>query len=595
MHAKIRTPSNEPAQRRVCTHRTQTVFPDSPDRMTAVRSYEDIDNLADRLAAQPYERILRTIGDVAAENGIEAYGVGGMVRDVLLGRSTTDLDFVTVGPGTGIALAEAVAEELGGQTAHVYPKFNTAAIRLPNPEDLPDDRSDDAFVLEFVAARKESYRSHSRKPIVEDGSLEDDQYRRDFTVNAMAVHLTPDRFGDLIDPFDGRRDLARQTIDTPLDPEDTFEDDPLRMIRAARFATQLEFRVSDRVFEAMRAKAPRVEILSRERITEELHKILEADTPSIGFKMMEAAGVLEHILPEVQRLKGVDEVKGRDHKDNFYHTLEVLDNVAERTSDRPGKETRWLRWAALLHDIAKPQTKRFDPEDGWTFHGHDDKGARMIPDLFRKWRLPTDERMEYVQKLVRLHLRPIALVDDDVTDSAVRRLLFEAGDDIDDLMTLVRSDVTSNNPDRRRRYLNAFDTVAEKMRRVEEKDRLRNFEPPVDGYEIMETLGIEEGVAVGIAKSWIREAILDGEIPNEHDAAFDYLMDIKDEALRRGALFEAMQKQLQGPENRAMGAIKEAIFEDPDLPEDRDAALAYLEGVKEEVLSDGETTEEEGE
>jgi len=569
--------------------------------MTEVRSYTDIENLSERLREVPYEPILRTIGRVAEREGIEAYAVGGMVRDVLLGRTTTDLDFVTVGPGTGIELAEAVGDELGGRTAHVYPKFGTAAIRIsdsgrdqgPGEEALPEDHTDDTLVLEFVAARKESYRSHSRKPIVEDGTLEDDQYRRDFTVNAMAIHLTPDRFGDLIDPFDGRRDLERQTIDTPLDPEDTFEDDPLRMIRAARFATQLEFRVSDRVFDAMGTQAHRVEILSQERITEELHKILEADTPSIGFKILEASDVLAHFMPEIQRLKGIDEVNGRDHKDNFYHTLEVLDNVAERTADRPGEETRWLRWTALLHDIAKPQTKRFDPEDGWTFHGHEDVGARMIPDLFRQWRLPTDERMEYVQKLVRLHLRPIALADEKVTDSAVRRLLYEAGDDIDDLMTLVRADVTSNNPARRRRYLNAFDRVEEKMRIVEEKDRLRNFEPPVDGYEIMETLDVDEGVAVGIAKTWIREAILDGEIPNEHDAAFDYLMQIKDEALRRGDLFEAMQQRLEGPENRALGAIKEVVFEDPDLPDERAAAIEYLEEVKAEVLSDDGDVEED--
>jgi poly(A) polymerase len=554
--------------------------------MTEVSSYTDIDSLAPLLRDIPYTSVLRTIGRVAERESIEAYAVGGMVRDVLLGRSTTDLDFVTVGPGTGIALAEAVGEELGGRTAHVYPKFGTAAIRIPADDALPEDHVDDTLVLEFVAARTESYRADSRKPIVEDGTLEDDQHRRDFTVNAMAIHLTPDRFGDLIDPFNGRRDLERGTIETPLDPEDTFEDDPLRMIRAARFATQLEFRVSDRVFEAMGTQAERVEILSQERITEELHKILEADTPSIGFKILEASGVLPHVMPEIQRLKGVDVVNGRDHKDNFYHTLEVLDNLAERTSDRPGEETRWLRWAALLHDIAKPDTKRFDPQNGWTFHGHEDKGARMIPKLFRKWRLPTDERMDYVQTLVRLHLRPIALADEEVTDSAVRRLLYEAGDAVDDLMTLVRSDVTSNNPNRRRRYQRAFDRVEKKMQIVEEKDRLRNFEPPVDGYEIMETLGIEEGVAVGIAKTWIREAILDGEIPNEHDAAFDYLMTIKDEALRRGALFEAMQKRLEGRENRALGAIKETVFENPDLPEDREAALAVLEEVKKEVLAE---------
>ena len=572
--------------------------------MAEVRSYDDIDHLAKRLREEPYEPILRTVGRVAEREDIEAYAVGGMVRDVLLGRPTTDLDFVTVGPGTGIDLAEAVAEEIGGHTAHVYPKFGTAAIRLPDGsrDDGPDgegppvdgqEHADDALVLEFVAARTESYRSDSRKPIVEEGTLEDDQYRRDFTVNAMAIHLRPGRFGELIDPFEGRRDLARETIDTPLDPEATFEDDPLRMIRAARFATQLEFRVSDRVFDGMRTQAERVEILSQERITEEIHKMLEADTPSIGFKMLEAAGVLAHMMPELQALEGVDEVDGRDHKDNFYHTLQVLDNVAERTADRPGRETRWLRWAALLHDIAKPETKRYHPADGWTFHGHEDKGARKVPDLFRKWRLPTDERMRYVRKLVRLHHRPIALVDDDVTDSAVRRLLYEAGDDVDDLMTLVRSDVTSGNPRRRRRYLRAFDRVEEKMRQVEQKDRLRNFEPPVDGYEIMETLGIEEGVAVGIAKTWIREAILEGEIPNEHDAAFNYLMAIKDEALRRGALFETMQERLEGPENRALGAIKEVVFEDPDLPEERDAALTYLEAVKADVLTEEAAEEPE--
>ena len=561
--------------------------------MTAVRSYTDIDSLTDRLDARPYGSILRTIGRVAEREEIEAYAVGGLVRDVLLGRDTTDLDFVTVGPGTGIDLAEAVADALGGHTAHVYPKFGTAAIRLPPDEwrENPEDEED--LVLEFVAARKESYRSHSRKPIVEDGTLEDDQYRRDFTINAMAVHLVPDRFGALMDPFDGRRDLERQTIDTPLDPVDTFDDDPLRMIRAARFAAQLEFRVSDRVFDGMGEKADRVDILSQERITEELQKIIVTDTPSVGLKILEATGVLAHILPELQTLKGVDEVDGRRHKDNFYHTLEVLDNVAERTAERDPDDTRWLRWAALFHDIAKPQCKRFDPQDGWTFHGHEDKGARRIPELFRKLRLPTDERMRTVRKLVRLHHRPIALVDEDVTDSAVRRLLYEAGDDIDDLMTLVRSDVTSSNPYRRKRYLKAFDGVEEKMRRVEEKDRLRNFEPPVDGYEIMQTLGIDEGPAVGVAKGWIREAILDGDIPNEHDAAYNYLLEIKDEALRRGALFETMLDRLKGPERRATGAVKEVVFNDPDLPADREAALAYLDRVKDDVLgtSDDEDTE----
>ncbi|PEN13321.1 tRNA nucleotidyltransferase [Longibacter salinarum] len=540
------------------------------------------DSIAQALDQRSYAPILRRIGKVAQSVSIEAYAVGGLVRDVLLDRPTTDLDFVTVGPDTGIELARAVAEDLGGYTAHVYPNFGTAAIRIP-AEQWADDETDEPLVLEFVAARKESYRSDSRKPIVEDGTLEDDQYRRDFTINAMAVHLTPDRFGEIIDPFDGRTDLQRETIDTPLDPEETFEDDPLRMIRAARFATQLEFRVSDRVFEALNTKAHRVDILSQERITTELQKIIAADTPSIGFKILEATGILKHIFPELQNLKGVDEVNGQRHKDNFYHTLKVLDNVAERTADRDGEDTIWLRWVAILHDIAKPETKRFDPQNGWTFHGHEERSARKVPNIFRKLRLPTDERMRYVEKLVRLHHRPIALVDDDVTDSAVRRLLFEAGDDVDDLMTFVRSDVTSGNPRRRRRYLQAFDEVEEKMQEVEEKDRLRNFEPPVDGYEIMETLGIDEGVAVGIAKEWIREAILDGEIPNDHDPAFQYLMDIKDEALRRGELFEAMLKRMSGPERRATGAVKEAVFND-ELPEDDKAAISYLDTIIEQEL-----------
>jgi len=546
-------------------------------------------NLADQLRDEPYEPVLRRIGTVAAHEGIEAYAVGGMVRDVLLGLETTDLDFVTVGPGTGIQLAEALADDLGGTTAHVYPNFGTAAIRVPlsavRDDVEADSEADETLVLEFVAA--------PRKPIVEDGTLEDDQRRRDFTINAMALHLAPDRYGDLIDPFDGLHDLDRETIRTPLDPHATFEDDPLRMIRAARFAAQLGFRISDDAFAAMKDKAPRVDILSQERITDELQKIIVAPTPSIGFKILEATGILERIFPELVELKGVDEVDGRRHKDNFYHTLQVLDNLAQMTANRDPEATRWLRWAALLHDIAKPATKRFKPGTGWTFHGHEDKGARMVPDIFRRLKLPMDERMKYVQKLVRLHLRPQALVDEDVTDSAVRRLLYEAGDDIDDLMILVRSDITSGNPHRVRRYLNAFDRVEARMAEVEEKDRLRNFEPPVDGYEIMETLGIDEGVAVGIAKEWIREAILEGDIPNEHDPAFGYLMDIKEEALRRGDLFEAMVRRLEGPERAATGAIKEVVFNDPDLPKDHDAALQYLEQVKRKALAERQQEEVE--
>ena len=481
-------------------------------------TYTPMTTVADSLDRQPYAAVLRRAGAVAAEVGIEAYAVGGVVRDLLLGRPTVDIDFVTVGAGTGIRLAEAVAEVLGGQTVHVYENFGTAALRLPARHG--------GFVLEFVAARKESYRSRSRKPDVEAGTLRDDQLRRDFTINALAADLHPDRFGRLLDPFDGLADLDAALIRTPLDPARTFADDPLRMVRAARFAAQLGFRIHDATFEAMRAAAGRIEIVSMERIEAELQKIICAPVPSVGFKILESTDLLEHLFPELVALKGVEEVAGHRHKDNFYHTLQVVDNLAEATAHRPcdaaidAGGTQWLRWAALLHDIAKPRTKRFAEGTGWTFHGHEDRGARMIPKLFRKLKLPMDERMEYVRELVRLHHRPVALVDDEVTDSAVRRLLFEAGDKIDDLMALVRADITSKNPRRVRRYLAAFDRVEEKFREVEEKDRLRNFQPPVDGYEIMETLGVGEGVAVGIAKQWITDAILGGEIPNAHEPAF---------------------------------------------------------------------------
>ena len=541
----------------------------------------ELDNLEEQIEEQFYASLLRRIGRVSESEDIEAFAVGGVVRDLILGRTTTDIDFVTVGSGTGIQLAEAVADALGGHTAHVYPNFGTAAVRLPMP-----DRKDEEMVLEFVAARRESYRRDSRKPIVEDGTLEDDQHRRDFTVNAMALHLAPERFGDLIDPFGGREDLDAEIIRTPLDPADTFEDDPLRMVRAARFATQLGFRIAGDAFAAMRERAHRVDILSQERITGELQKIVDAPKPSRGFKILESTSILERILPELVELKGVEEVDGRRHKDNFYHTLQVLDNLSAMTADQPADETHWLRWAVLFHDIAKPKAKRFTKGQGWTFHGHEHKGARMVPDLFRKLKLPTDQRMEYVKKLVYLHHRPVALVDEDVTDSAVRRLLYEAGDDIDDLMKLVRADITSSNPHRVRRYLAAFDRVEEKMAAVEEKDRLRRFEPPVDGHEIMEVLGLREGVAVGIVKENIREAILEGDIPNEHDAAYKYMMQIKDEALRRGELFDEVVGQLEGPEKAAIGAVKEVIFSG-ELPADHDAALRRLMSVKNKTLTDG--------
>ena len=548
------------------------------------------------LHEQSYTPLLRRIGEVAGREGIEAYAVGGVVRDLLLGRPTTDLDFVTVGAGTGIRLAEAVAEAMGGRTARVYPNFGTAAVRLP-----PLQGEQEATVLEFVAARKESYRRDSRKPIVEDGTLQDDQLRRDFTINAMAIHLAPEHFGELLDPFDGRRDLERRLVRTPLEPAQTFSDDPLRMIRAARFAAQLQFAIKDETFAAMRQEAERIRIVSQERITDELQKIICAPRPSVGFDLLYEAGILEHVFPELTALQGVEAVDGHRHKDNFYHTLQVLDNLVEATPGRPceasadgpadgcledppeDSPTRWLRWAALLHDIGKPRTKRFARSTGWTFHGHEDVGARMVPKVFQKLKLPQDERMAYVQELVRLHHRPVALVDDDVTDSAVRRLLFDAGEKIDDLMALVRADITSKNPRRVRRYLAAFDHVEAKFAEVEEKDRLRNFQPPVDGHEIMEVLGEGEGVAVGIVKEAVREAILEGEIPNEHDAAFQYVLDMKDEALRRGRLFGKVLGTLSGPERRAMGAIKEALFRG-DVPPTHDDALAYLMQIKDEAL-----------
>lgn len=535
-------------------------------------------NLGPSFDGMPYGDLLRAIGAVAAGIGLEVYAVGGVIRDALLDRTTTDVDFVTIGQGSGIALAEAVARDMGGKAVHVYPKFGTAAIRLPSTREHAED-----MVLEFVAARRESYRSESRNPIVEAATLEEDLRRRDFTVNAMAANLHPDRYGEVADLFGGLDDLEDRLLRTPTAPAETFADDPLRMIRAARFAAQLRFDLDDEAFDAMQAESHRVEILSQERITEELQKIMCADVPSIGFKILFGAYILQRIFPELADLQGVETVGGQGHKDNFYHTLQVLDNLVEMTWNRSCEETLWLRWAALLHDIAKPMTKRFSPGTGWTFHGHEDLGSRLIPKLFARLKLPTDERMKYVQKMILLHHRPVALVDEDVTDSAVRRLLFDAGEDIEDLMTLVRADITSKNPRRVRRYLEAFDRVDEKFAEVEEKDRLRDFQPPVDGNEIMEALGIREGVSIGIIKSAIREAILEGEVPNEHDAAFSYMMQIKDEALRRGELFDEIVGNLRGPERAATGAIKEALFSG-DIPADHESAYAYLMEVKDAAL-----------
>jgi poly(A) polymerase len=536
-------------------------------------------SVADALARQPFAEVLHRVGETAAREGVETYLVGGAVRDALLCRATTDLDFVTVGAGSGIALARALADELGGTTAHVYENFGTAAVRVPSPVE-----GEEQMVLEFVAARAESYRSESRKPTAEAASLGADLRRRDFTVNALAADVRPNRFGVLIDPFDGRADLERQLLRTPLDPADTFEDDPLRMIRAARFAAQLGFDVDKAARAAMKEKAERVDILAPERITDELQKIVAADVPSIGFKLLKNAGLLAHFLPELSALTGTERRQGEGHKENFLHTLQVLDQLVERVADRPAEVTGWLRWAALLHDIGKAPTKHFQ-HGNWTFHGHEHVGARMVEDVFRRLRLPLDARMRRVRKMVYMHHRPADLASDDVTDSAVRRLVFDAGADLADLMTLARADVTSGNPRRRRRHQAAYDRVEEKMRHVEEKDRLADFEPPLSGDEIMEALGITEGVAVGIVKENVREAILDGEIANEHDAARRYMDEIAEGALRRGALFEEMQQRLEGPEQRALGAIKEVLFFG-EVPTGREAAVERLLGVKEDALAE---------
>lgn len=451
--------------------------------------------------------VFKQIGKVSDQVGVETYVVGGFVRDVLLGRKRNvfDVDIVTV--GSGIDLATKVAATLRpGLKVTVFKNFGTAMFRFNDID------------FEFVGARRESYQHDSRKPIVEDGTLEDDQKRRDFTINALAICLNNNRYGELLDPFDGISDLKNKIIKTPLAPEITFSDDPLRMLRAIRFATQLDFIIEEETLEGIQSQCKRIEIVSKERITDEINKIMLTKNPSIGFKLLEKTGLLAIILPEIQNLKGRETRNGIGHKDNFYHTLEVLDRISKNT------DNLWLRWSALLHDIAKPVTKRFDPRVGWTFHAHNFVGEKMLPAVFDRLKLPLNEKLKYVQKMVSLHMRPIVLSEEEVTDSAVRRLLFDAGDDIDDLMTLCEADITSKNPDKVSRFLSNFQLVREKLKDIEERDALRNFQPPITGEIIMATFDLLPGREIGIIKLAIKEAILEGEIHNNYDEAYQFML-----------------------------------------------------------------------
>lgn len=453
--------------------------------------------------------VFKVTAQLCQENNVQAFVIGGYVRDLLLERPSKDIDIVVL--GSGLEFAQKVAEKLKVKKVSLFKTYGTAQFVY---KDLD---------VEFVGARKESYSENSRKPAVEEGNLEDDQNRRDFTINALALSLHPDSFGELIDPFGGIEDLEKGIIRTPLEPGQTYSDDPLRMLRAIRFATQLDFKIHKDSFKAIFEHAHRLEIISKERICDELNKIILAKKPSRGFELLFDTKLLHQFFPEMVALAGVETKNGKSHKDNFYHTLEVLDNVAEHS------DKLWLRWAAIMHDIAKPPTKRFDAEVGWTFHGHEDLGARMTPKIFKNLKLPLDHKMKYVQKLVRLHLRPISLVKGFVTDSAVRRLLFEAGDDIEDLMILCNADITSKNEFKVAKYKRNFKLVAEKLKAVEEKDRVRNFQPPISGETIMKYFNLGPTAEIGTIKSKIKEAILEGEIPNEYDQAFQLMRKIGEE------------------------------------------------------------------